>query len=272
MYTTPLRTRRPKLPCRLATAAALTVLPLATLVSNSATAEAAVNLGQVSLTSACDGVGGTFLWHLTVVNDTGLPHTVVAWVNGQQLVNEVLPNAQTLEQAFAQAEGDSTSAAVQIDGVDVAGDKVFPVDCLPDQAPTASIELVCPTNEQPDQDIYVLITISVLGDAAEFQWSDTTGMLNGTVTLHNGTQYISFKTFQGEMLNMWASAGGVNIATLMSTVDCAPPGTDQSGSGGTGSGGVTLPQTGGSPVVPLAALSVLLAGFVLTLLGRRRPA
>ena len=69
-------------------------------------------------------------------------------------------------------------------------------------------------------------------------------------------------------------AGGNTIATLVTTAHCDPPGSGSggTGSGGTGSGGVTLPQTGGGPLVPLAALSVLLAGFVLTLLGRRRPA
>ena len=257
-----------------AAAALTTLLPLAAVTGGAAMAGAAPNLGQVDVTSACDGPGGSFLWHVTVTNDTGVPHTLQIALDGDLVVDQTIADAETFQATYPGQEGGSSAAFVAIDTIVAAGEKEFPVDCLPDQAPTATIELVCPTVENPEQDIFVRMTMTVLGDAAEFQWSDTYGSAYGDQIVSNDTIVATFKTTEGDPIDAWVMAGGNTIATLVTTAHCDPPGSGSggTGSGGTGSGGVTLPQTGGSPVVPLAALSVLLAGFVLTLLGRRRPA
>ncbi|MEZ5271481.1 MAG: LPXTG cell wall anchor domain-containing protein [Ilumatobacteraceae bacterium] len=264
------RAARPATRRRIVAAAALTLLPLAAVAGGATTAAAAVNLGQAEVTSACDGAGGTFLWHVTVINDTGQPHTLQVWLENTEVVNQTIADTETFEASYPAEEGGNSYAFIEIDGVEVTGAKEFPVDCLPDQAPTATIELVCPTAENPDQDIFVRMTMTVLGDAAEFQWSDTSGSAYGTQIVSNDTIEATFKTTEGDPVDAWVMAGGNTIATLVTTTHCDPPG---SGSGaGTGSGGATLPQTGSSPFLPITGGTVLVAGFVLTALGRRRPA
>lgn len=73
-----------------------------------------------------------------------------------------------LQQAFAVAEGQGSTVEVIADGTEVATQVVEAVDCKPDQAPAATIEIVCPTAEKPNEDIFVRYTMASLGLGDQF--------------------------------------------------------------------------------------------------------
>lgn len=259
---------------RITRIAALAVAPLAGALLSPLHADAAVNVGTAQITNACDGGTGGFQWHIDYSNTTGQSLLVGVYVEGVKWSEQHVPAGAGLQQAFAVAEGQGSTAEVVADGIVVATQSVETVDCKPDQAPTATIEIVCPTAEKPDEDIFVRYTMTSLGLGAQFTYSDLAGAQDGTLLVNDATEVLTFKVSEGETVDAWISAGQTTLATMIDSVHCEAPVVieDQPTPAETADSSGTLPQTGSRGALAVAAIGLCGIGVALSSVARRRGA
>lgn len=268
---------------RITRTAALAVAPLAGAFLLPLHVDAAPALGIVEVSNACDGTNGGFQWHVDYSNTTAQSLLVGVLVNGVTWSSQHVPAGSGLEQAIAVAEGQGSTLEVTADGTVLATQVVETVDCKPNGAPTATIEIVCPTAEKPDEDIFVRYTMTRLGLAAQFTYSDLTGAEDGKVLVNDGTEVLTFKVSEGETVDAWIMVGQTTLATFIDTVHCdpivviedepTPAETPETGdSSGSAAGSPTLPQTGSRGALAVAATALCAIGAALATLSRRRPA
>jgi LPXTG-motif cell wall-anchored protein len=257
---------------RITRIATLAAAPLALALLSPLHADAALNLGTAQITNACDGENGGFQWHIDYSNTSGQSLLVGVYVQGVKWSEQHVPAGNGLQQAFAGAEGQSSTAEVVADGTVVATQVVENVDCKTDQAPTATIEIVCPTAEKPDEDIFVRYTMTSLGLGAQFTYSDLTGAQDGTLLVNDTTEVLMSKVSEGETVDAWISAGQTTLATMIDTVHCEAPVVveDQPTPAETADSSGTLPQTGSSGALVATAIGLCGIGMALATAARRR--
>lgn len=260
---------------RITRLAALAAAPLAGVFLLPLHAEAAVGLGIAEISNACDGANGAFQWHVDYTNNTGQTLLVGVWLDGVKWSEQNIPAGGDLTQAFTVAEGlDSTIEVIA--GVTVLNTQVVEnVDCKPDGAPSATIEIVCPTAENPDEDIFVRYTMSSIGQSTDFTWSDLAGAKDDSMVVSDAIEVLTFKVAEGEIVDAWIAGGQQTLASMIDTVHCdAPvvvedqPTPDETGSSAGSSS--TLPQTGASTALAAAAAALCAIGAALSTLTRRR--
>jgi LPXTG-motif cell wall-anchored protein len=271
---------------RITRIAALAAAPLVGALLLPLHVDAAPSLGSAQISNACDGANGGFQWHVDYGNTTAQSLLVGVLLNGVTWSSQHVPAGASLDQTIAVAEGQGSTLEVTVDGFVLATELVETVDCKPNGAPMATIEIVCPTAEKPDEDIFVRYTMTRLGLAAQFTYSDLSGAEDGKMLINDATEVLTFKVAEGDIVDAWIMVGQTTLATMIDTVHCEPivviedeptpaetPETgDSAGSSGTAGGSPTLPQTGSRGTLAAAAAALCGIGAVLATLARRRPA
>lgn len=223
--------------------------------------------------------------------DAGPASWILEVKNISNLELPYIPGPETYEVVFT-AEGESTSSTVAagelvtlklpvgVEGTMTTasftvtyGDSSYsdsasfgPINCEPDGTPSATIEVICP--EDDDGEILVAYAMSIEGAAWGFELLTPGGAIE-QVGVADTTEVRTYPVAEDAAVDVWVRhivdepGEGALFAELNTVADCAPPAQD-------GESGGVLPDTGGSPALWPWAAAVVLTGLALRRLSTRR--
>lgn len=227
-----------------------------------------------TINGACSG--SEYVW-LVQVDSLSASPILASFTSddGQHLSATVAPGLHH-GLALYGLEGAPSTVHFSIDSVEVDSATTSLVDCIAGEAPHASITVVCPAPGS-FEDIFVDYTLSSPDATAQLSWLTPDGS-NGSTTLHNEVEHVTYKVAEGQAIDAWVKMtnGGQTIATLSTTVDCdqttvveEPPAETP---GETTEVQAEMPHTGGSAALAWFAAAVTALGAGALRLSRREVA
>ncbi len=238
-------------------------------------AHAEQNLGTVEFDGACAADGSGWVWLIDYHNPTSESYIVDVYIDGQLVWGTSVEPGLGFEQALPGGEDDWTWVSVNVNNIELDGAKDA-ADCLPPDDVSATIALICPTEQSPNDDILLRYDLDARGSAATFDWSEPSGSAGGSMTVIDEKEQVTYRVENGDAVNAWIRTGKHSLASLTTIVDCPPLVVEEEEQGststttvGSGAGSPTLPQTGANATATWLAVTLLGAGLLFVRLAAR---